>query len=77
MIQRIRLCLFVLFCVSSVHAQITATIVGTATDAIVAKIHRFKERFKIQFRAEFFNLFNHTNSIRHRAPPMLRRRGSA
>ena len=31
------------------------------TDLSVAKRLAFRERFNLQFRAEFFNLFNHTN----------------
>jgi hypothetical protein len=31
------------------------------TDLSVAKQFSFRERWKLQFRAEFFNLFNHTN----------------
>jgi carboxypeptidase family protein len=35
----------------------------TTIDFSVAKNWRFKERYGIQFRTEFFNLFNHTNFI--------------
>ena len=35
----------------------------TTVDFSTAKNWRFKERYGIQFRAEFFNLFNHTNFI--------------
>jgi hypothetical protein len=35
----------------------------TTVDFSVAKNWRFKERYGIQFRTEFFNLFNHTNFI--------------
>src|SRR5262249_57563997 len=31
------------------------------TDLSVAKVLSFRERINLQFRAEFFNLFNHTN----------------
>jgi hypothetical protein len=37
---------------------------GTAINTVdfsMAKNWRFKERYNIQFRSEFFNLFNHTN----------------
>jgi hypothetical protein len=33
----------------------------TTVDFSMAKNWRFKERYNIQFRTEFFNLFNHTN----------------
>ena len=33
----------------------------TTVDFSLAKNWRFKERYGIQFRTEFFNLFNHTN----------------
>jgi hypothetical protein len=35
----------------------------TTVDFSTAKNWRFKERYGIQFRAEFFNLFNHTNFV--------------
>ncbi|HKS11336.1 MAG TPA: carboxypeptidase regulatory-like domain-containing protein [Pyrinomonadaceae bacterium] len=35
----------------------------STVDFSTAKNWRFKERYGIQFRAEFFNLFNHTNFI--------------
>jgi hypothetical protein len=35
----------------------------TTVDFSVAKNWRFNERYGIQFRSEFFNLFNHTNFI--------------
>ena len=35
----------------------------TTVDFSAAKNWRFKERYGIQFRTEFFNLFNHTNFI--------------
>jgi hypothetical protein len=33
----------------------------TSTDLALAKNFKFSERFNLQFRSEFFNLFNHTN----------------
>jgi len=35
----------------------------TTVDFSVAKNWRFEERYGVQFRAEFFNLFNHTNFV--------------
>jgi hypothetical protein len=35
----------------------------TTVDFSTAKNWRFKERYGVQFRAEFFNLFNHTNFV--------------
>jgi hypothetical protein len=35
----------------------------TTVDFSVAKNWRVQERYGLQFRAEFFNLFNHTNFV--------------
>ena len=32
-------------------------------DLSIAKIWKFRERYSAQFRAEFFNLFNHTDLL--------------
>ena len=45
---------------------IAALVEGVSVNATsrmtgVAKNTRFRERWKLQFRAEFFNFFNHTN----------------
>src|SRR5687768_5820945 len=41
----------------------------TNIDFALAKNWRFKERYGIQFRTEFFNVFNHTNFVRFDTDP--------